>query len=682
MPTRTVKHPARLDRHISGINVRQEGEGNEARNSYDITFSSEEPVQRRRGYWSDGERYNEVLSHDDGDVDLSRYEKDAMPLLRNHGSWNIDNAIGWIEDIRIEDGKGKATIRFDPDDEEAQKIERKVVNGTLRNISVGYDLTKASIDEVRGEENEISTYIYRNWAPTEISLVAVGADPSAGIGRSFEEVSEATVNITVREQETEMPQAQKPGDGGRSEETREEPNAPEVIVRSDDDVRKACTEDLDSWAGSSFFERFDAHKVAAEVRKDEPDPTKWVEEFRGRMDKAKKDEYDERDASTQVERVELGLSDDDKKRFSWRRALLGILASDSRANLSQKEIDDAGHELEVMREANKKLEKSGIRTVSSDFTIPDDILRQPLHLPRSAQRAVTASQTGTGLTNTGQNVIATELLVGSFIDALRHYVPLLERITTLDGLVGDVDIPKQTAKQKMSWNAETGGDLNQQNVGLDVVSGSPRNAGIAAGTTRRMLIQSTPGIDDIIRSDFIGSMAEGIHLAIIAGDGSGESPTGVMNAAGVTEIDSPTNGADLTWDLVVKLWSAVAGKNALRGNPAYVASAATIGLGMTKSKDAGSGRFIVEDGMIGAYPVLMANQMPTEDQGSESDALSLAFGNWEDVILGLWSGLDIMADPFTLAGKRQVRFFVYQDMDIMLRYPEAFARQTGIKKGD
>ena len=55
------------------------------------------------------------------------------------------------------------------------------------------------------------------------------------------------------------------------------------------------------------------------------------------------------------------------------------------------------------------------------------------------------------------------------------------------------------------------------------------------------------------------------------------------------------------------------------------------------------------------------------------DAGFLLFGNWSDLIIGFWSGVDVVIDPYTEATKGNVRVIVMQDCDVAVRHPESFA---------
>lgn len=168
-------HPVRFME--AGIRLIGEGE-NEKR--YELSFSSEEPYNRWYGI--------EILDHTEGCMDLNRLQSLGVVLF-NH---KMDRVIGKIIKAWNEDGRGKAIIEFD-DDNESEIIRKKVASGTLKGVSVGYNVDvweevaagKSSSD---GRFNG-PCYIAKKWIPLEISIVSVPADPTVGVGRSQEEIT-------------------------------------------------------------------------------------------------------------------------------------------------------------------------------------------------------------------------------------------------------------------------------------------------------------------------------------------------------------------------------------------------------------------------------------------------------------------------------------------------------------
>lgn len=159
--------------------------------TFRLSFSSEEPYERWFG--------PEILDHSDGAVDLTRLNEIGV-LLFNH---DRDAIIGRIERAWIENNRGEAEVTFDSD-EDSEKILKKVQSGTLKGVSVGY-LVDSWEEVMPNKQSADGKYtgpcsIARKWAPYEISIVSVPADPSVGVGRSAEGGADTAMNRTLEKQ--------------------------------------------------------------------------------------------------------------------------------------------------------------------------------------------------------------------------------------------------------------------------------------------------------------------------------------------------------------------------------------------------------------------------------------------------------------------------------------------------
>lgn len=119
-------------------------------------------------------------------MDLTRLNTIGV-LLYNH---DRDDVLGRVDSAWVENGRGEAEVTFDSDDE-AEIIYQKVKSGTLKGVSVGY-LVDSWEEVMPNKQSADGKYtgpcsIARKWAPYEISIVSVPADPTVGVGRSEEE---------------------------------------------------------------------------------------------------------------------------------------------------------------------------------------------------------------------------------------------------------------------------------------------------------------------------------------------------------------------------------------------------------------------------------------------------------------------------------------------------------------
>lgn len=155
----------------------------------ELAFSSEAPYTR---YYmnQDGEQVElkEILVHDESAVDLSVLNETNASLLFNH---NLDLHIGKIVpgSARIdEDRVGRCLVQFSKVGQLANECFEKVKEGTLSQVSVGYNVLDGKADFNKG------IYYVTRWQPFECSLVTCAADPfNAGVGRSLNTDNEMIV---------------------------------------------------------------------------------------------------------------------------------------------------------------------------------------------------------------------------------------------------------------------------------------------------------------------------------------------------------------------------------------------------------------------------------------------------------------------------------------------------------
>lgn len=168
MSTKTLKPGTRIERTFA----LERGAVNETARTVELAFSSEEPYERWWGI--------EILDHSKKAIRMDRL-KSGGPLLCDHKSSDI---VGVIESVRIDaDRVGRAVVRFGKS-ARAEEVYQDVLDGIRRNVSVGYVIHEAEL--VKTGEDVTDTYRVTDWEPYEVSLVAVPADATVGVGRSME----------------------------------------------------------------------------------------------------------------------------------------------------------------------------------------------------------------------------------------------------------------------------------------------------------------------------------------------------------------------------------------------------------------------------------------------------------------------------------------------------------------
>lgn len=111
--------------------------------------------------------------------DMSRLNARAAPVLIDHAT-SSTALIGTVESAKREGSALTASIRFG-NGALANEYFEDVADGIRRSVSVGYQIVQW---RKLGEENKRRVWLAENWIPVELSFVAVGADPAAGVRQS------------------------------------------------------------------------------------------------------------------------------------------------------------------------------------------------------------------------------------------------------------------------------------------------------------------------------------------------------------------------------------------------------------------------------------------------------------------------------------------------------------------
>lgn len=606
-------------------------------------LSTETPVER-------GE-YFEILDHEG--ADLSRTKR-GLPLIESHDQHRVN--IGKVEDITISENRMVGNVRFGKS-QRGKELFNDVADGIVDGVSIGYIVRKWEVDE------DARTYTALDWMPFEVSAVSVPADPNAGFFRStgIDEGFRAESEVEDPESLPEPVESEPPesvdvnGDDGRelelsNKEVRDmdddkdktqEPKEPAVDVKS---VRNdAMSEERTRIAEiTRIGKKFGQDDLADKFVENGRSVDEFRDEILGTMDGVE---------LRSVGPEPIGLTENEVNKYSFLRAIRAMLPS-----ASSKDIEAAAYEREVSEAAQKQYGRT-----AQGFMVPDDV---------TFKRDLTA-----GSSTKGADVVDTlGLRPESFIDLLRN-AGVVERAgaTTFRGLQGDVAIPRQTAGATAYWVAENS-TVTESDQTFDQVTMTPQTVGAVTEISRRLLIQSSIDIEEFVRRDLATQIGIEIDRVAIEGSGTNNVPEGILNTSGIGAY-SATSGTDaITWDLVVGLWKEVAVDNAAMGSLGWLASAPVIAKLLTTRMDTGSGRFIMEslgDGLL-SYPMYRSENVPA-DLGSSGALGALIFGNMADLLIGYWSGVDVLVDPYSNSKTGAVRVVTMVDADVDVRHPQSFA---------
>jgi HK97 family phage major capsid protein/HK97 family phage prohead protease len=620
-----------------------------------FSFSSETPCPMWYG--------DEILSHAPGCARMQRINSGG-PLLFNH---DMDDLLGVVERAWIgADKRGYCTVRFG-NDERGTWAMNQVNDRVLQNVSFMYRVYTYEYD-VDGD-----IYTATDWEVYEISLVTVPADASVGVGRSA--ASEELDVVVKRPQSNPAPADNEEGNEMRFKKKQVLRNAAgegaagggaAVVTPPAPAVDPAVAEQARRTEIEAMCRQ---HQVPDAVRDALINTNAPLEQARGLV----LNQVLARNGGV----ASLGgnpnpdLTEKEKAKYSMLRALRAAIAEREGGANPWKE---AGFEREVSNDIRKRSGRD-----SAGLFIPTNL--------QFAMRAADYSfGTGAGLSGTsgGSNLVATNLLSGSFIELLRNKARVFGLgAQLLSGLIGNVDIPRQKAAGSVYWIGE-GQTLTQTGAQFDKMSLTPKHIGALSVITRNMLQQSSPDVEMMARADLLATVALGIDLASLSGSGTSNVPLGISNQAGIGSVIGGVNGAALTLDHLIDLETFVASNNADEGAMAYLTNAKAVGT--LKKLKSTTGQYLWTNspmgqrsgtpGEINGYTVARTNQARSNlTKGTGTNLSEVYFGDWSQVLVGEWGVIEILPNPYAAGIYEQggIELRVLQTLDIGIRHAQSFA---------
>ena len=557
----------------------------------------------------------EIIDHDK--MDLEFLDSGNAPLLLDH---DPVKQIGIIEKVTVADKRGRASVRFGKSDL-ADSVFQDVQDGIRTNVSFGYEIM--DMEKVKGyDDDDDDKASYRvSTRPLEISLVSIPADTTVGVNRAKENNNnnETIKEIKVMEKENKI-QEQKSvvvDNAKLTEEVRktELDRVREIsAIGSKHNLRSFADESIKSGVSVAQFKGL----VLEKIGNDKP-------------------------LETPVDSVDMSAKE--QKEYSLTRMINAQVSGN---------YADAGFEKEVSDEIAKRSNKS-----ARGFFVPQEVWKRDL--------SVGTNSAGGFLR---PDVHRSDL----YIDLLRDEATIGRLgATVLNGLSGNIQVPKMAGGSSAGFVAENSA-VAENNPSFAQKTMTAKSLGGFIDVSRHLLAQSSPSIDGILRADMISAIANKIDDVAFEGGGSNE-PSGILDGS-PNVIAIGTNGGAVTYSSTIDCITQVAKDKGLRGNLGYVTTPEVIGSMRTTPKVSSTDSVMImnDANTLNGYNIFGTNQMPSNlTKGSTSGSChAMIFGNFAEVMIGFFSAVDVLVDPYTASSSGITRLVFMQDMDIIVRHDESF----------
>lgn len=287
-----------------------------------------------------------------------------------------------------------------------------------------------------------------------------------------------------------------------------------------------------------------------------------------------------------------------------------------------------------------------------------------LAVPTEILLGETRSQT-VGSDPAGGYTVATQL--AGIADRFRPALKVQSMgATVMANLTGFLDLPNLASSGTATWVQENG-NATRSAAGFEKVSMGPKTITGEYRLSRRLMLQSGVAIEDLLRRDLGFILAQGLDLAAINGSGVNAQPLGILNTPGVEKETTETDFSDTTANLISALEiDDVTGTAAFLTNP-------TVMKAVRKIKATDSDRVIPAAELFHNARYEVSTQVPT-NIGAGSDKSALIYGQWGELVLGYWSAVDILLNPYhpDVASNGGALLHAFLDADVAVRHAEAF----------
>lgn len=365
-----------------------------------------------------------------------------------------------------------------------------------------------------------------------------------------------------------------------------------------------------------------------------------------------------KNVASKVAGTELGKGEErEKSKFS----LLKVV----QARMNNREVE--GFEKEMLDESAK--EARSLNVTPKGVYLSNDLLNIV------QKRTVMIGGSG----NVGADFIPLEKV--GFFDAL-YAKTVLDSLGAmkLTGLVANTDLPGFSTGITVGWGTEIAAAsiTNPATVSRTL---RPKRLSAYSDLSKQLLLQTNNSIEQYVLGSYMKAMAAALEAACI--NGTGDAPAGLLGTANVGSVAVGTNGGAPTLANILKLVANVANNNADIANCKWLINPSLEAKLKQVAIDSGSGAMIMayqqyfngQPGVIDGKPVAVTSNVPsTLTKGSSGAVCSAAiFGDFSNMVIGQFGGIDIIVDPYTQATTGTVRIVIDQFADMAILNPKTFA---------
>lgn len=374
--------------------------------------------------------------------------------------------------------------------------------------------------------------------------------------------------------------------------------------------------------------------------------------------------------------------------------ITSIKAADGTANMENSTLENEEIEIKnadpVISEAELKSLKADIATIKAKLNRPiaannnqpeaanqNEFERKAFNafLRRGVERITPEEAKALTVSNDANGgFLAPEEFGSELIKLLNEYSPVRSYARVISVSAPEIKYPRRVSGTAATWVSETE-DRTESGMTFEQVTLTPFELATFTDVSNQLLEDNAYGLEGELLSDYAESFGKTEGLAFVKGTGTGQ-PKGIMTASGIKEIKTGVAGAFPNTnpaDVLIGMYHELATTHAHNG--AWLMNRKTLGE-IRKWKDA-TGRYLVLDPITaGGVSTLLGRpivEMPDMDDIA-ANKFPILFGDLSGYRIIDRVGLSTLRDPYTLAGRGQVRFHARKRVGADVTHPDRFVK--------
>lgn len=227
----------------------------------------------------------------------------------------------------------------------------------------------------------------------------------------------------------------------------------------------------------------------------------------------------------------------------------------------------------------------------------------------------------------------------------------------LSNLVGDVQVPIMGATS-VGWAGEVAEAADGASEFTSVTL-SPKRLTAYIDISKQFLVQDSIDAENMIKQDLVNAISSKLEETILGtAEGSATQPEGIFN-----KIPMSADTTDINAYSAVTAAEAKVEDNNILGQPVYVMSNKAKAVFRAMPKSSKSTQLVYEGGELDGTPVYSTSNISDK---------KFIYGDFSNLVIGNWGGIDLTVDPYTKAAAGQVRLVINAFFDAKVVRPEAF----------